>query len=131
MKSVKYIFIVAGVYGLIVLLPMYFSESRFNVDFPPAITHPEYFYGFIGLGIAWQILFFLIATNPLRYKLMMIPAIIEKFSFGIAVIILFSQQRTPIMILSTAIIDLLFGVLFIYAFFKTKKEQINTKLWLF
>ena len=123
MKSIKYIFIVAGVYGLIVLMPMYFSESRFNADFPPAITHPEYFYGFIGVGIAWQILFLLIAINPLRYKLMMIPAIIEKFSFGAAVIILFLQQRIPIMILSSAIIDLLFGVLFIYAFFKTKEEK--------
>ena len=126
MKSVKYIFIVAGVYGLIVLLPMYFSESRFNVDFPPAITHPEYFYGFIGFGIAWQILFLLIAINPMRYKLMMIPGKIEKFSYSIAVIILFSQQRIPIMIFSSAIIDLLFGVLFIYAFFKTKEELINT-----
>mgnify|MGYP001611657134 FL=1 len=126
MKSVKYIFIVAGVYGLIVLLPMYFSESRFNVDFPPAITHPEYFYGFIGFGIAWQILFLLIAINPMRYKVMMIPGIIEKFSYSIAVIILFSQQRIPIMIFSSAIIDLLFGVLFIYAFFKTKEELINT-----
>ena len=125
MKSTKYIFIVAGVYGLIVLLPMYFSESRFNADFPPAITHPEYFYGFIGIGVAWQILFLLIAINPLRYKLMMIPAIIEKFSFGAAVIILFSQQRAPIMILSSAIIDLLFGILFIFAFFKTKEEKIN------
>lgn len=125
MKSVKYIFIVAGVYGLIVLLPMYFSETRFNSDFPPAITHPEYFYGFIGVALAWQILFFLIAINPLRYKLMMIPAILEKFSYGIAVIILFVQNRTPIMILSSAIIDLIFGILFIYAFFKTK-EQLNT-----
>ena len=125
MKSTKYIFIIAGVYGLIVLLPMYFSETRFNADFPPAITHPEYFYGFIGVALAWQILFFLIAINPLRYKLMMIPAMLEKFSYGIAVIILFIQHRTPIMILSSAIIDLLFGILFIYAFFKTK-EQLNT-----
>ena len=125
MKSAKYIFIIAAVYGLIVLLPMYFSESRFNADFPPAITHPEYFYGFIGVGVAWQILFLLIAINPLRYKLMMIPAMLEKFSFGIAVIILFSQQRAQIMILSSAIIDMLFGMLFIFAFFKTKEEQKN------
>ena len=125
MKSAKYIFIIAAVYGLIVLLPMYFSESRFNADFPPAITHPEYFYGFIGVGVAWQILFLLIAINPLRYKLMMIPAMLEKFSFGVAIIILFSQQRAQIMILSSAIIDMLFGMLFIFAFFKTKEEQKN------
>ena len=122
MKSTKYIFIIAGVYGLIVLLPMYFFETKFNADFPPAITHPEYFYGFIGVALAWQILFFLISINPLRYKLMMIPSMLEKFFYGFAVIILFIQHRAPIMVLSSAIIDLLFGVLFIYAFFKTKEE---------
>lgn len=126
MKSVKYIFTFAGVYGIIVLLPMYFFETKFNTDFPPAITHPEYFYGFIGVALAWQILFFLIAINPLRYKLMMIPSIMEKFFYGFAVLILFIQHRVSIMALSSAIIDILFGVFFIYAFFKTKEKQINT-----
>jgi hypothetical protein len=29
--------------------------------FPPAITHPESFYGFIAVSIAWRFVFLLIA----------------------------------------------------------------------
>ncbi|MCL4546936.1 MAG: hypothetical protein M1495_00010 [Bacteroidetes bacterium] len=80
MKFARWVLIIAGVYGMIVISPLYFSEAQINIDFPPAITHPEYFYGFLGVAISWQILFFILAINPLRYKLMIIPAIIEKFT---------------------------------------------------
>jgi len=58
MKFAKWVFRIAGIYGLIVVAPMYLSESQISRDFPPAITHPEYFYGFIGVTLAWQVLFF-------------------------------------------------------------------------
>ena len=45
MKFAKIVFLVAGIYGLIVLLPLYFLEERTGRDFPPPITHPEYYYG--------------------------------------------------------------------------------------
>ena len=44
-------FLVAGIYGLVVLLPMYFLEGRIGRDTPPPITHPEFFYGFLGVAI--------------------------------------------------------------------------------
>ena len=123
MKFARWVLIIAGVYGMIAIVPLYFSEAQINIDFPPAITHPEYFYGFLGVAISWQILFFILAINPLRYKLMIIPAIIEKFSYGIAVIVLFSQHRIHTMILSSGIVDLIFGILFIVAFFKVEPEK--------
>ena len=54
MKFSKIVFRTAGIYGLIVLLPQYFMQAKNGQDFPPAITHPEYYYGFIGVGIAFQ-----------------------------------------------------------------------------
>ena len=42
------VFAVAGWYGLIVMLPQYFLEAKIGRDYPPAITHAENFYGFIG-----------------------------------------------------------------------------------
>ena len=128
MKFARWVFIIACVYGMIVIAPLYFSEAQVNIDFPPAITHPEYFYGFLGVAISWQILFFILAINPLRYKLMIIPAIIEKFSYGITVIVLFSQHRIHIMILSSGIVDLIFGILFIVAFFKVEPEKPKATL---
>ena len=43
MLFAKCVFVVAGVYGLAVLLPQYFLEARTGRDCPPAITHPEYY----------------------------------------------------------------------------------------
>ena len=68
MKFAKIVFYVAGIYGLLVLFPQYFMEAKTGQDFPPAITHPEYYYGFIGVALAFQILFLIIARNPLQYR---------------------------------------------------------------
>jgi hypothetical protein len=40
---------------------------------PPAITHPGFYYGFVSVGLAWQVAFFVIARDPVRFRLMMIP----------------------------------------------------------
>jgi hypothetical protein len=71
------VFWVSGVYGFLILGPQYFMEGKINVDNPPAITHAEYFYGFIGVGRAWQFLFLVIARDPVRYRLAILPAILE------------------------------------------------------
>jgi hypothetical protein len=40
--------------GLLALLPQYFLEAGNGLDFPPAINHPEYYFGFIGVAVVWQ-----------------------------------------------------------------------------
>ena len=75
------VFLGAGIYGLIVLLPQYFMEGRFSRDFPPALTHPEHFYGFLGVAVAWQCAFLLIARDVERFRPFMLPAMVEKVSF--------------------------------------------------
>jgi hypothetical protein len=122
MKFAKYSFLVAGIYGLLVLVPQYFLEEKNSLDFPPAITHPEYYYGFLGVAVAWQVAFLVIAQNPVRYRLMMIPAIIEKFSFAIAVYTLFALGRVAPLLTALGTVDLIFGLLFITAFLKTRNE---------
>lgn len=119
MKFAQRVFLIAGVYGLLALLPMYFTEGKTGQDFPPAITHPEYYYGFIGVAVAWQVAFLIMARDPVRYRLLMIPSVIEKFSFGIAVIVLFGFGRVNELILAAAVVDLVLGTLFAVAFVKT------------
>jgi len=123
MRFAKLVFLVAGIYGLLVMLPQYFLEEKTGRDFPPPITHPEYYYGFVGVVVAWQVLFLLLARNPGRYRMMMIPAILEKATFAIAVIILFLQDRVSPVMLGAAIIDSIFGVLFAVAYVKTPNER--------
>jgi len=121
MKFAKWIFLIAGIYGLIVVAPMYFSESQISRDFPPAITHPEFFYGFIGVTLAWQVLFLILSRDPVKYRLLMLPAILEKATYGVAVIWLFAQQRVGNFILAGAVVDLILGVLFVVAYWRTER----------
>ena len=123
MRFAKRVFLIAGIYGLIVLVPFYFLEEKTGRDFPPAITHPEYYYGFIGVAVAWQVLFLVLATDPRRYRPMIILAVLEKAGFAIPVILLFVQGRVPFLMVVVGVPDLILGVLFAIAYFKTSRED--------
>ena len=116
MNSARRLFLVAGIYGLLVILPQFFMEARVGRDYPPAITHAEYFYGFLGVAAAWQVAFLIIASDPLRHRLMMIPSALEKFSFAGAVGVLYWQGRVPGAMAGFAAVDFVLGVLFLVAF---------------
>jgi len=119
MKFARGVFLVAGVYGILVLTPLYFLEGMIGRRTPPAITHPEYFYGFIGVALAWQLAFLLIATDPARYRLLMLPAIIEKVSYGLALVALLAQGRIPLSAFAVGSLDWVFAFLFVAAFAKS------------
>jgi hypothetical protein len=116
MAFARWVFRVAGIYGLAVLLPQFFLEERLGRDSPPPLTHPEFFYGFLGVAVAWQVAFLLIAQDPARYRLLMLPAVLEKFSFGIAAAVLFGLGRTTPAVLGFGAVDLILGVLFLAAY---------------
>ena len=121
------VFLLAGVIGLLTLVPQYFMEARVGRDFPPPITHPEYFYGFVGVGMVWQILFLIISTDPQRLRPAMIAAVLEKLSFGVPVIVLYLQGRLPAMILGFGLFDLFLGVLFVISYRVTAGAIMNER----
>lgn len=131
MKFAKYVFYIAGIYGLIALVPQYFLESSNNESFPPAITHPEYFYGFVGVAVACQIVFLIIAKNPVQYRAMILPSIVEKFSFMIAVVVLYLQNRVAPVMLALSFIDMTLGILFVISYIALSKENKILRLILF
>jgi hypothetical protein len=115
----KRVFLIAAIYGLVVLLPQYFLESKHGRDFPPEITHPEYYYGFVGIAVAWQVAFLVISSDPVRYRPMMVAAIMEKATFGLATIVLYVQGRLSGQMLGAGTLDLILGVLFVMAYLRT------------
>ena len=119
----RQVFRLAGIYGLIVLLPLYFVERQVGVDFPPPITHPEFYYGFLGVTLAWQILFLLISRDPPRYRLIILPSILAKISYVAAVFTHHVQSRVHSALVPFAIIDLLLAVLFTVAYFRTRSSD--------
>lgn len=123
LKAIKRIYLFAGIYGVLVLAPMYFMERQTGIDAPPAITHPEFYYGFIGVSLAAQVMFFIISRDPVRFKPLMIAAILEKVSFGAAAIVLLSQDRIPMNMFLGGCIDLFLMCLFIFAYVNTPDFQ--------
>ena len=67
----RWIFRIAAIYGLIALTPLYFLEAKVAAP-APLLAHPEHFYGFIGTALAAQVMFLVIASDPVRYRPLML-----------------------------------------------------------
>lgn len=111
----RQVFTGAGIYGLILMTPQYFLASRIGRDTPPAITHQEYFYGFIGVVLAWQVVFLMIGRDPVRLRPLMLPAVLEKLAFAVPAVLLFAQGRVPGTVAGFGVIDLVLAGLFVLA----------------
>lgn len=126
MKFAKWTYLIAGIYGLLILLPQYFLEVQNGIDYPPPINHPEYYYGFIGIAVAWQIAFLIISRDPAKYRLLILATIVEKYTYGIATIVLFMQSRVAAAVLVVGLIDTILGTLFIISYFKLKNITLTS-----
>jgi len=120
MRFAKIVFLIAGIQGSLILTPLYFMEGLVGRQTPPAITHPEYFYGFVGVGLAWQFLFLVLSTDPVRYRPMILPSILEKVAYGMGLIVLYVHGRLALSTLAIGSVDWIFAFLFLAAYFKIK-----------
>ena len=119
MKFAKVVFAIAGTWGVVVLTPLYFLVDLTGLRYPPPTSYPHFFYGFLSVAMAWQFAFFVIASNPARFRLMMIPAIVEKLGYIIGTVLLYSHGRIDSAALTTVVPDSVLGLLFVIAFVKT------------
>jgi hypothetical protein len=124
MKFAKIVFWIAGIWGVLVITPLYFLFDVIGRNDPPTITHPGFFYGFAGVALAWQIVFLFIAQDPARYRPLMIPSTLEKASYSAAVFVLVSQGRMHPSDLVFGCTDLLLGLLFVVAYVKTPHRTV-------
>ena len=123
MRFARIVFLVAGLYGLLVIPPLFFLEERIGREFPPPITHPENYYGFAGVVLAFQVLNLIIAGDPVRYRAMMIPSMLGKFIYGISLVVLFAQHRIPLAVLAAGSTDWIFVFLFTAAYVATARAD--------
>lgn len=101
----------AAVYGLLVLLPTYFA---------PTVPEAEVVaYGFTGTAIAFQLAFWVIGGDPVRYRALMPVCVAEKLAFGMPVWTLFSLGKAPAILAVFGTIDLLLGAGFALAWYAT------------
>jgi cytochrome b len=119
-KFARTVFIGAGIWGIVVLMPFYWLYDVTGRAYRPPIEYPHFFYGFVSVALAWQVAFLVIGSNPARFRPFMIPAILEKLGYVGTLIVLRSQARISAMDTQAALPDLLLAILFVAAFVKTK-----------
>jgi hypothetical protein len=123
MRFARIVFTVAGVWGIAVLMPLYVLVDVTGRHYAVPADYPGFFYGFLSVALAWQIAFLVIGSNPARFRLLMLPAILEKLGYVTTLIVLYSLGRISGTDASPAVPDLVLGLFFVAAFAKTPASQ--------
>jgi hypothetical protein len=89
------------------------------------MTHPDFYFGFIGCALAWQIAFLIIGRDPVRFMPMMIPAICEKAFYVITLLVLYQGGRIQLGQLAVGAPDLILGCLFVVAAYKVGSKALQ------
>jgi hypothetical protein len=122
-KFAKIVFNLAGIWGVVTVFPVYFLENYVGHHSPPAIPHPEFFYGFVGVTLTWQLVFLTIAKNPIRFRAFIPLAALEKASYLLAIGALLATHRISPAVAVPSLSDLTWFLLFVAAYFKTPESS--------
>lgn len=114
MRLAKWIFLIAGVSGLISTIPLLFAENTMGV------RQAEFYYGFVCLNICWQVLYLFLSSDPIRYRPMMIPAFLAKGSGTVVLTWLYLLTRVSAQWVMIGAVDGIFAVLFAIAYWSTR-----------
>src|SRR5215813_6586786 len=71
MKFARMVFAIGAGFGVVATLRLYFVQGTYL------------FYGLIAAVAAWQVVCFMISWDPLRFRPLMIPAVLEKLLWTI------------------------------------------------
>jgi hypothetical protein len=97
----------AAIFGLVALLPQYLLPQPAGAELVA--------YGFIGTAAAFQLVFWVIGGDPVRYRALMLPSVAEKLAFGVPAVLLFASGKVPAPVLLFGAIDLILGLGFFLA----------------
>jgi len=126
MKYARVVFIAGGVWGIVALAPFYWLVDVTGRHYAAPLDHPQFFWGFFSVALAWQFAFLLIGSNPVRFRPLMLPAILEKFGFVVTLTVLLGRGRITSADAAAAIPDAVVGLLFVAAFVATSSESPPT-----
>ena len=125
MRFAQVVFIGAGIWGIAVLTPFYWLVDVTGRHYDAPTTYPHFFYGFVAVALAWQIAFLVIGSNPTRFRALMIPGMLEKFSYVATLAVLYAQGRIAQVDALAAVPDGLLALLFIVAFVRTRGDSFR------
>ena len=121
MRFARLIFRLGGIWGLIVMTPMYFMYDTIGRQYPPPITHPDMYYGFVSVTWVWQIAYVVISTDPVRFRPFMLVGILAKSLYFATMTAVYASGGIQLSQLAAVIPDLVLAVLFAVSFVKTPR----------
>jgi hypothetical protein len=122
MRFAKIVFFAAGLWGLAIVTPLYLMIDVVGRQYPPAVTHPDFYYGFVGVTLAWQVAFLLISSDPIRFRPIMLVAIVEKLGYVVTLTTLYMRGQVQLGQFAIVSPDFLLGLFFVAAFIKTPRD---------
>lgn len=123
MTFARWTFAIAATWGFLILGALYFNQANPALVPPPLPNHPDFYFGFLAVGLAWQAAFVILAIDPVKYRLFMIPAVLEKLGYVSTLLALFLRRELVPQMLGAALLDGTFGLLFLIAYFKTAPRR--------
>ncbi len=124
MKLARFVFGFAAVWGLLVLTPLYWMVEAIGREYPPPFTHTDFYFGFLAVTMAWQLAFVIIAINPIRFRPIMLAAMVEKFGYVLTMGALYGQGQIGLSQFAVSGPDLVLGVLFVAAFVASGDRRV-------
>ena len=116
MKFARWVFLIAGILGLLSTIPLAFTERMMGVK------QPEFYYGFVFLDICWQIVYLVLSSDTIRYRPVMMPAFLAKGSGTVALTWLYLLGRVSNQWIAIGAVDGVFAALFLIAFLVTRGQ---------
>lgn len=115
------VFLAAAIIGPFLLVPLFFLEQTVGALFPPAITHPEFYYAFAAVALVWQLGYFVISTDPVRYRAFMPVALLAKLAVVLTTVVMLGLGRIGLDAAAAGLPDSIFVALFLVAWMKTPR----------
>jgi len=122
MKLARWVFFSAGVFGFALILPLAYSLLSSQDSMFPAGATGLAFYGYVFQFTCWQILYFLVSTDPARYRPLMIPALLAMITTPLFPVwaYVYGIRFWPAILVLTGVL----ACLFVLAFWLTKAKRI-------
>lgn len=119
MTFAKWVFTIGGIWGVIVIAPLFFMENSLAAMTGP-FSHPDTYYGFAASTLAWQFGYLLIGRDPVRYRPFMLLGAFGKAVFFGACWTLAILGRVQPLVAWAVTPDIILAILFVVAWWRTR-----------
>ena len=123
MTFAKWVFTIGGIWGLLIITPLFFLEGPIAAASQP-FSHPDFFYGFLASTVMWQVGYLAIGRDPARFRPFMLIGAAGKVIYFTSCVALVLQGRVQAFVPLLTAPDIVLAALYVVAWFRTAPARI-------